>query len=155
MKSINKHILDYKIEELTKKIIDKNPKSKYFFKAVYKKKIYNKVYKNYEGIGSKDSKYILLEEAYKTISNLNKKIEKYFFLKLNNNVQIYSSNIINPIITFIPFVVDNQFIEIYIRFSNDIFDKQKIKKLIEGMFHVIGEEGIYIKFKNKEYLFII
>ena len=97
----------------------------------------------------------MLEEAYKTISNLNKKIEKYFFLKLNNNVQIYSSNIINPIITFIPFVVDNQFIEIYIRFSNDIFDKQKIKKLIEGMFHVIGEEGIYIKFKNKEYLFII
>lgn len=31
----------------------------------------------------------------------------------------------------------------------------KLKKYLDGKLHVIGEEGIYIIFNNKKYLFIV
>lgn len=158
MSQKNKHPLDYKYEEISKELIKKHPQSKYFFKLVYRQKIYNKVYTYYDGVGSKDSKYISLQEAYEKIKNLNKQIEKIFFLRLNqpyNYVTSKNVNMFNPIITYIPIIVNNQYLEIYIRYLDDIFDKNKIKKYLEGEFHVIGEEGITIQYKNKEYLLII
>jgi hypothetical protein len=152
----SKHILDYKLEELSKKIIQKHTQSKYFFKLVYRKKIYNKVYTCYEGISSKDSKYISLQEAYEKIANLKKKLENFFFLTLN----VYETNTnklnhFNSIITYIPIIVDNQYLEIYIRYLDDIFDKNKIKNLLGSRLNAIGEGGITIQYKNKKYLFII
>ena len=158
MSKKNKHLLDYKYYELTRELIKKHSQSKYFFKLVYRQKIYNKVYTCYEGIGSKDSKYISLQEVYEKITNLNKKIEKIFFLRLNqpyNYGTVKNVNMFNPIITYIPIIVNNQYLEIYIRYSDDIFDKNKIIKYLERQFHIIGEEGIIIQYKNKDYLFII
>lgn len=155
MKTKNKHIMNYKLEELTKKTIHENLQSKFFFKLVYKKKIHNKVYTYFDGVNSKNSVYISFQESFEKINNLKKKLEKFFFLKLNFNFYSQNQTKSNIIITFIPFITDNKFLEIYIRFSNDIFDTNKIKKYIDGELHVISEEGINIKFKNNEYLFII
>ncbi len=119
-------------------------------KLIFKNKIFNKVFTHYEGIQSPNSTFIQLNDAYKKIKNLDKKLTMYLFNKLN----IHNTGD-NSIITFIPKIKENKILEIYIKFTNDFFDRTKLKKYIDGLLHVIGEEGIIIKDNNKKYLFII
>ncbi len=119
-------------------------------KLIFKNKIFNKVFTHYEGIQSPNSTFIQLNDAYKKIKNLDKKLTMYLFNKLN----IHNTGD-NCIITFIPKIKENKILEIYIKFTNDFFDRTKLKKYIDGLLHVIGEEGIIIKDNNKKYLFII
>lgn len=156
MSSKNKHILEYKPTELNKKIIDKNSQSKFFFRKIYRKKIYNKVYTNYDGIDSKKSEYITLKQSFEKIHNLGKKLEKILYNELNwNNLNEIKTNYKNQKLIYIPFIVDCQYLEIYVRFTDDIFSDKKLLANLEGKLHVIGENGIYITYRNKKYLFIV
>ena len=65
-----KHILNYKDDELTKEILENNSTTQYFFTKVLKFKINNKVFKDWnEGIDGDD--YISLIDAKNIIPNLN------------------------------------------------------------------------------------
>ena len=132
------------MEKVYKRLYTKNFISK---TKVYYAKIYKKVYTEYDGVGSKNSVYITLSEARKKISNFNKRIELLLLEKLNYNG--FSNTVL-----FIP-VVNNDYLDVYIHDEYNIYDVRKIKDYLDGQFHVIGEGGIYINYKKKEYLVII
>lgn len=144
-----KHILDYDDNEITKKIIDTNEVAKYFIKKVLSFKIEEKAYLNCPNYDNTD-KYISLEQAKQKIPKLNEKLRKMYYDKLLDLSDLHGLNFLK----FIPIQVNDNTFEVYIKFKTDIFDIKKVKNVLNGFLHVIGEGDKIISYKGQDYYFL-
>lgn len=142
--SKQKHILDYSDDKLTVNLIKNHEQSKYFIKKVLRFKIYKKVFKNWNlGIKSKD--FIYLADAKKLIPNFNEKLRKHFYNRLNENFWG---------LRYVPIMINDDTFEVYLKYNNDIYDIKKVRDVLRGDLHIIGEMDNIIRYRNKDYYII-
>lgn len=55
---------------------------------------------------------------------------------------------------FIPIQVNDNTLEIYMKFKTDIYDVKKVKNVLDEFLHVIGEGDQIISYKGQDYYFL-